>query len=177
MSALALGARGWVQTANFILCGAVIAAGGAAITAQAWPLGLATAVFGAALVASGLFRMDPMRGYPPGTPDVTPKRYSRRHQIHDAAGAVVFGGMPVLAVIGALSPVLGTSMRLYSVVTAVATALLAGRFATVWENDDENAGLIQRVALAVGLGWLGVVFFALSGQLGVVFLALSGQLG
>lgn len=164
VSALALGERGWIQTANFILCGAVIAAGGVAITTRAWPLGLATAVFGVALAASGLFRMDPMRGYPPGTPDVTPKRYSRRHQIHDAAGAVVFAGMPVLAVIGALTPALGTPIRLYSAVTALATAVLAGRFAAAWENDDDNAGLLQRLALAVGLGWVGVVFFALSGQ-------------
>ncbi|MEV6813057.1 DUF998 domain-containing protein [Micromonospora sp. NPDC051296] len=93
VSALALGRRGWMQTANFLVSGLLVTAaapGLHAATGSRW-LTASVAVFGLALVASGVFPMDRMRGYPPGTPDVTPTSYSRRHQIHDVAGAVVFG--------------------------------------------------------------------------------------
>ena len=36
-------------------------------TAGTLPLGIALTVFGLGLVGSGIFPMDPMRGYPPGT--------------------------------------------------------------------------------------------------------------
>jgi len=85
VSALALGPRGWVQVENFVLCGALIAASAVGLgqaTGSLW-LAIAVAVFGLALVASGVFPMDPMRGYPPGTPDETPPELSWRHHVHD----------------------------------------------------------------------------------------------
>ncbi|WP_262403428.1 DUF998 domain-containing protein [Actinomadura sp. CNU-125] len=97
VSALALGPRGWLQTANFVVCGAAIAVGAVAVgdALDGAVLAGAIAVFGASLVASGVFPMDAMRGYPPGTPDGTPDDTSVRHRLHDWAGAVVFGSLPV----------------------------------------------------------------------------------
>ena len=159
VSALALGPRGWLQTANFIVCGL-------AITAAAAPLGhatdspllaIVTGVFGLALVASGVFPMDPMRGYPPGTPDGTPEELSSRHHLHDWAGMAVFTALPAAAFIAAF--VLEDPLwRWYSGLTA--TAFTAGflAFGHAWETDAAYSGLIQRVTIICGWIWLGSLF-------------------
>ncbi|WP_026874541.1 DUF998 domain-containing protein [Jiangella gansuensis] len=157
VSALALGSRGWLQTANFLLCGAGVVVGAAGL----WPdhrwVALALGMLGLALVASGVWPMDPMRAYPPGTPATTPSSYSRRHQLHDHAGAVVFLGFPVVAVVAALGG-LDSWLRVYSAATAVACALLAGAFSTAWERDAPRTGGWQRLFLVTGCAWLAVLF-------------------
>ena len=155
VSALALGPRGWLQTANFIVCGAGVMAGAAGLADESWPLSASIAVIGLALIASGVFPMDPMRGYPPGTPDATPTRYSRRHRWHDAAGAVVFLAIPVAETIAALTPAVGP-LRSYSAVSAAASLTLFGVFGQAWERDSPRAGLWQRLAILVGWTWLAV---------------------
>ena len=155
VSALALGPRGRVQTANFLVCGLLIIAGAFALA----PLLLTAAVgvFGLALVASGLFPMDPMRGYPPGTPEGDLPEPSRSHVLHDRAGAVVFMSLPVAALVAALTsddPLWGW----YSAVTCAATAVGAGAFGHAWEKDSPRAGLLQRATIVAGWAWLGLAF-------------------
>lgn len=162
VSALALGDRGRVQTANFVACGTGVTVGAVGLAEVSWPLMGILVVFGGALVASGVFPMDPMRGYPPGTPDTTPERFSRRHRWHDAAGAVVFSAIPVAATIAALTPAVGP-LRTYSTVTAVASAVLLGVFARAWERDSPRAGLWQRLAILIGWSWLAVLFLSIGG--------------
>jgi hypothetical protein len=75
LSSLALGDFGWLQTANFVLCGALAIAGAVGLRralltgrASTWGprlLGLG----GAALLIAGIFPADPMNGYPAGTAD------------------------------------------------------------------------------------------------------------
>ncbi|MGI5269441.1 DUF998 domain-containing protein [Nonomuraea sp. CA-218870] len=159
VSALALGPRGWVQGANFILCGLAITVGAVALGSAlgSVPLAAAIAVFGLALVASGVFPMDPMRGYPPGTPDTTPEAVSTRHRLHDWAGALVFGLLPLCALI-AVFVLPDAGWKWYSALTA--TALGAGfvAFSQAWENDHPRSGLVQRATIIVGWVWLGLVF-------------------
>ena len=157
VSALALGPRGWLQTANFLGCGAAVTAGSAALADTSWPLAASTAITGLALIASGIFPMDPMRGYPPGTPDTTPARYSLRHRVHDAAGAVVFLAIPAAETTAALTPALGP-LRPYSAVSAAASLILFGVFGRAWERDSPRAGLWQRLAILAGWTWLAVIF-------------------
>lgn len=162
VSALALGARGWVQAANFITCGLLIAVAAIGLyqaVGSPW-LTAAVAVLGLALVASGLFPMDPMRGYPPGTPDTTPSTYSRRHQLHDWAGVPVFAAVPVGAVAAAV--VLDHAlMVVYSAVTALVTVALFVWFGHAWEADHRRAGLIQRALIIAGWSWLAVLCWSL----------------
>jgi hypothetical protein len=158
VSALALGPRGWVQTANFVVCGAGVCAGAVALVSVSWPLSAAVGVFGAALVASGVFPMDAMRGYPPGTPDTTPENYSRRHRLHDHAGAVVFLSLPVAAAIVALTPAFDVPQRAYSAATAGVFAVLFVEFGRAWEDDSPHAGLWQRLTILVGWAWLAHLF-------------------
>lgn len=163
VSALALGARGWVQTTNFVVSGLLITTSALGIhraTDGFWLAGL-VAVFGLALVASGVFPMDPMRGYPPGTPEGDPPTTSRRHQLHDHAGAAVFGSLPLCAVAAALT-LDEPAWVAYSVVTVITFTVGAGWFATTWENDDPRTGLIQRLAIVPGWIWLGLVCWHLA---------------
>ncbi len=158
VSALALGSRGWIQTTNFVVCGLLIAGsapGLHAATGSVWLAGL-VALFGLALVASGVFPMDPMRGYPPGTPDTTPTPTTVTHQLHDWAGLVVFTSLPAAAIVSALV-IEETFWVVFSAVIAAALILLLVWFSTAWEADSPRAGLIQRLMIITGWTWLALL--------------------
>jgi hypothetical protein len=159
VSALALGPRGWLQATNFILCGLALTAASIAVADALGSalLAVVIAVFGVSLVASGVFPMDPMRGYPPGTPDETPSETSLRHKLHDWAGVVVFGSLPVAATVASfVLPEAG--WKWYSALTAVAALAGFVAFGQAWEQDHPRAGLVQRATIIVGWAWLGAVF-------------------
>ncbi|WP_017589134.1 DUF998 domain-containing protein [Nocardiopsis ganjiahuensis] len=155
VSALALGSRGWVQTTNFVVCGLLVTAGAFALPHPF--LAVAVGALGLALVASGVFRMDPMRGYPPGTPDGTPQDQSRAHRLHDRAGAVVFLLLPLTPLI-AVFALDDPLWRWGSGIVAAAAAVASGSFGALWEKDSPYAGLVQRVTIILGLAWLGALF-------------------
>lgn len=155
VSALALGSRGWVQTTNFVVCGLLVTAGAFSLPRPF--LAVAVGILGLALVTSGMFRMDPMRGYPPGTPDETPPDQSRAHQLHDQAGAVVFLLLPLTPLI-AVFALDDPLWKWGSGIVAAVTAVASGSFSTLWEKDSPYTGLAQRVAIILGLTWLGALF-------------------
>ncbi|MDN5859884.1 MAG: DUF998 domain-containing protein [Pseudonocardia sp.] len=104
-SLLALGTAGWVQVSTFVLCGlmAITAAVGlrrALVTGPGagWAPRL-LAVFGASMIASGIFTVDPMGGFPAELPQAT--SISGHAMVHLLAGAVGFiclaAGLLVLA--------------------------------------------------------------------------------
>jgi hypothetical protein len=159
VSALALGRRGWVQTTNFLLCGTAVVVGGTAVATEARdvPLGAVLVLFGLALVASGVFPMDPMRGYPPGAPEGDPAEPSARHRLHDVAGAVVFLALPAAAAVAVLT-MPQTGWKIVSAVTAA--GLMAGfaAFGRAWESGSPRTGLVQRAVIVPGWLWLAAVF-------------------
>jgi len=158
VSALALGPRGWVQKANFVVCGLLITVSARGIefaTSSGWLSGT-IGVFGLGLVASGIFPMDPMRGYPPGTPDDTPAVFSRAHRWHDLAGFVVFGLFPLAAASAAFT-LDSTPWVIYSGAMALATAVGFGVFGAAWEQDHPRTGLIQRIVIVIGWTWLALL--------------------
>ncbi|GAB3487244.1 DUF998 domain-containing protein [Nocardiopsis coralliicola] len=160
VSALALGPRGPLQTANFLVFGVLTAAGAAGLLLSGGGstlLPVAVAAIGLALIASGLFPMDPMRGYPPGAPEGTPNEVTPRHRLHDSAGTVVFGGLPIAAALAAFA-VGPLPWRIFSAATAAVLAVLAARFATAWEADSPRTGLIQRAFLCTACAWLAALF-------------------
>lgn len=165
VSALALGRRGWIQTANFVVCGTAITIGGWGVIAPGREpvLGSAVVVFGLGLVASGIFPMDPVRGYPPGTPDRDPSRYTRRHMLHDYAGTVVFLALPLTAAFATF--VLANALE-QAIAAVVALGLLFGfgMFGAAWENNSPRAGLIQRAVIIPGWLWLAMLLTTHSHQ-------------
>src|SRR5688500_18659951 len=73
-SLLSLGPGGWVQIANFVVCG-LLMVGCAAGLRRALRSGrgatwgpLLVAIYGVGVVGAGLFSADPSYGYPPGAP-------------------------------------------------------------------------------------------------------------
>lgn len=96
-SLLALGHLGWIQTANFILTGAMILAGaigarralGRSAVARTWAPRL-LAGYGIALAGAGIFRADPANGFPAGAPAGRAEQLSWHGTLHLAFGSVGF---------------------------------------------------------------------------------------
>lgn len=157
ISALALGPRGWVQVANFVATGVLfvafavgvgLATGGVALPAL---LGLV----GVGLVGAGLWSMDPMRGYPPGTPPGDPDELSTQHRLHDAASGLVFVAVPAAAVVSGLGST--GAWRWTSWGFAVAGLAMLVAFSVVWARQAPGAGLVQRVMVLVNWTWVGLL--------------------
>ena len=94
LSLLSNGEYGWVQVANFIVCGLLVLAGALGTRRQlkgqaggTW-LPILFATFGLGLVGAGLFRADPGQGFPPGT--TPPLSMTRDGMLHFVFGALGF---------------------------------------------------------------------------------------
>jgi hypothetical protein len=168
VSSLALGPRGWVQTANFVVTGTLFLAGAAGLRlagdrvpgGRTGPALVAAA--GAGLIASAAFPTDPVRGYPPGTPDVltSPSRVGIAHTL---AAVPVFLGLPAAA--------LGYGWRSWrageppgfaaccaaTAVTMPAAMTLAGAGFSQSPRLADYGGLFQRVSIITGVAWLTAV--------------------
>lgn len=165
VSALSLGARGWLQTANFVVTGLLMVAAAVGVR-MVWQTGrgallvpVLLGVFGVALLLSGVFRMDPMRGYPPGAPHGTPEDLSRAHRWHDNAGLLVFTSLPAACFASAWrfadEPAAGWAI--YSAVAGAIFVVLFFRFGVAWERASPGAGLLQRLTIVVGWSWVALV--------------------
>lgn len=94
LSLLANGPMGWVQTLNFLLAGALVAAGAvgarrvlAGRRGGRWIPGLLGS-YALGLVGAGMFPADPGAGFPPGTPDSV--GMSQTGLMHFVFGAIGF---------------------------------------------------------------------------------------
>jgi hypothetical membrane protein len=101
-SLLANGQGGWIQVLNLVLTGLMVVAAAAGFRralregrGARWAPRL-LAVYGVALVAAGIFRADPMNGFPIGTPDGPPVHPTVAGTLH-----VVAGGFGFLALVAA----------------------------------------------------------------------------
>ena len=182
VSDLALSGFGWMQVVNFVVCGLLCLAftiGFRLTMGTGCLITVATILFGlfsVGLIVAGLFSTDAHLGYPPG---VAAGRTTTHGAIHGLAGLVVFGSIAAVAilmgfyfardprwrrwsgpsiVIGVLIPVL------FVIFNVTATMDMTGD----WPNAP--TGLIQRVAIVLGWGWLAAVATKLAlGQPSVVF--------
>ena len=164
VSSLTLGDSGWTQTANFIITGLLMLAFAAGLRhalrqgkGSTWGP-LLVGVWAVGLLGAGVFVTDPVSGYPPGTPDRLSGN-SWHGALHDlfsllgfvalAAACFTFGrwffgrGKRGWALYSAAS----------GVVFAVTFVFSSAGFAQVAGLVD-LAGLLQRVAVAVGFCWL-----------------------
>lgn len=90
-SLLADGLAGWVQVANFIVTGLMVTAAAVGYsramtngTSARWAPRL-LAAYGVALVGAGVFRADPMNGFPVGTPAPGTPRSAQRQGRHSSS--------------------------------------------------------------------------------------------
>ncbi|RAS63798.1 uncharacterized protein DUF998 [Lentzea atacamensis] len=105
ISQLSTGSLGWLQAATFVLAGLGCLALAAGVRrtltegAGRRVLPVFVGIFGAGLVAAGLFTMDPENGFPAGTPDGPVARMSWHSIVHSAAAAVAFTALAVAAIV------------------------------------------------------------------------------
>jgi hypothetical protein len=110
------------------------------------------------LLGAGIFPTDPVSGYPPGTPDRL-SGYSWHGAFHDLFSLVAFVALAVACfVFGRRFAVRGErGWATYSAVTGVVfvvTFILSSAGFGQTGVLVNFAGLLQRVAVTVGFGWL-----------------------
>lgn len=132
-SALANGEFGWVQVTVFLLTGALMLVAAAGLRRRlrggrggTWAPVL-LAVQGVGLMVAAVFKLDPLDGFPVGTPAGIPDTLSTEATVHNAAGSVSF-----LALI-------------------VACVVLARRFSADGQRGWAATGLASAVVFTVGL--------------------------
>jgi hypothetical membrane protein len=164
VSSLALGDYGWVQSANFVVAGLLTLALSVGLR-RALRLGKSSTwgpvlvgVWALGLLGAGVFVTDPVSGYPPGAPDRLSSN-SWHGALHDLFSLIGFVALAAACfVFGRRFAGRGKrGWALYSAVSggvfAVLFVLSSAGFAQV-EGLVDLAGLLQRVAVVVGFGWL-----------------------
>ncbi len=167
VSSLSLGSRGWVQVANFAVTGTLYLAGAAGLARLPSSRGggrLNAATFaatGIGLLGSACFRTDPVSDYPPGTLDAGPESTSAG-KLHYVAAVPIFLGIPA----GSLASSVRSLRKgergwaLYSAATGASTLVTTGMFGAGFSQSPRfvnRAGLLQRIAIVTGFGWLTAV--------------------
>lgn len=166
VSSLALGQAGWLQRANSVITGLAYVGGAAAlaraprrVTGSAMTAAF-TAAAGVGLVGSGVFVTDPVDGFPAG--QAAPARPSRAGQLHNLFAVPIFLGIPAAT----LQSAWGCAKRRdrgwawYSGVSGAVMATAVG-LSVARPRAPQLAGyggLIQRVSIVAGFGWLTALF-------------------
>jgi hypothetical protein len=175
VSALALGERGRIQTANFVGGGALTCLFAIGLrrarqpsgpTASPWLLGAA----GLGLIGAAIFATDPVNGYPPGVPDRADHR-TRAGLVHELSAVPVMLGIPVAAVAAGVRSASRGERRwaLYSVATAVVSLvsfLTAGAGFGGADHFAGRAGLYQRIGIVTAFGWISMLALRVRHRLG-----------
>lgn len=159
-SLLANGTAGWVQIANLVLTGLMVVA--AAIgyhralrggVGQRWvPRLLAT--YGIGLVGAGVFRADPMAGFPAGTPDGPPVTFTVHGMLHMVCGG--FGFLALILATFVLAKRFGREGRRGRAAVSIVTgaAFLAGFVGISSGSSTPTVVLAFTAAVLLVWGWL-----------------------
>src|SRR5436190_635106 len=92
-SSLSLSDQGWMQIANFLVCGLLTLCFAIGLR-QVFPTGTISAcIFAVGLIVAGPFVTDPSLGYPPGTHSSGPQ--TLHGTIHGVAGLIVFSSLSI----------------------------------------------------------------------------------
>jgi hypothetical protein len=167
VSYLSLGERGPIQVASFLVTAALIGvfaiglrrelagAGGAA--ARGGPLAIGAVALG--LLVAGIFSTMPAFGYPPGTPDAFPTDIPPNGYLHVAGALLLFGGLITAPLVFARRFRAAGLDRWSWASIAVAVVVLVAFGASSADPSGRPfvpaaAGLLQRIAIIAGLGWI-----------------------
>jgi hypothetical membrane protein len=163
VSSLSAGPQGWIQIANFIVCGVLVT--GFAIGLRlvlrsgkgaVWgPILLG--VVGLGLVGAGIFVTDPVNSYPPGAP-TTPTVHGG---IHVLLSLFVFAALIAACIVLARRFALDPAWRAwvpYSIATAVVVLvffILTDVAAA--QGPNSPSGLFQRISIIAGWVWIALL--------------------
>ncbi|GAA2397458.1 DUF998 domain-containing protein [Actinomadura vinacea] len=162
-SALSLSDRGWIQITNFVVTGLSMIAFAVGLR-RALPSGRACiagplmfSIFGAALIGAGVFVGDPSDGYPPGSPSSPDAATTWHGTMHNAVSTGVFLSLAVACFVFARRYAAKPGQRvwaLYCAATGVALPVLQPLLNVLTPGTETGKGLIQKVTIAVGWGWI-----------------------
>ncbi len=169
-SSLSLGDQGWMQIANFLVCG-LLTLGFAIGLRQVFQTGrgsvwgpILLGVFGASLIVAGLFVTDPSLGYPPGTHGSGPQ--TLHGTIHGVAGLIAFSSLAIASFVMARRFAGDPNWKgwaIYSNVTGVLVIVFFIASTTVSALDESGVlpgsptGLFQRIAIIAGWSWIALL--------------------
>lgn len=164
VSSLALGNHGWMQTANFLVAGLLTTGFAVGLRRTLGPPKgsrwgpLLVGAWAVGLLGAGIFVTDPVSGYPVGTTDQLVRHtwHGALHDLFSLPGFVAL--LACCLVFGRWFAGRGErGWAIYStasgVVFGVMFVLASAGFGQT-EGLADLAGLLQRVAVAVGFGWL-----------------------
>jgi hypothetical protein len=161
-SVLANGALGWIQVTNLIVTGALVIVFASGLRrvltdgrASRWAPRLIT-VYGASLVAAGIFRADPVPGFPVGTPATA--AISWHGMVHLMAGAVGFGCLTAACLL--LARRLAPISTAWAIWTAGAGIVFLGAFVGIASGAGSRT-TISIFVVAVLIIWTWFTTFAL----------------
>lgn len=152
ISQLSLGPGGWHGPANLATCGlwSILCAVGLHRRAGRWPVALILWC-GLCLVALAAIRTDAGLGFPPGVP----AEHTLRGLIHKLISVTL--GVAGIGAVAGLGP-----RRAARAVAALMTVSFVAAGVLVLLDDrgvlpGNPSGLLERVALFAGLGWIGLI--------------------
>lgn len=166
VSSLALGDHGWTQVVNFIVTGLLMLAYAVGLRRALRPGPGSTwgpvlvGLYAIGLIGAGIFVTDPLSGYPPGTPGRL--EYTTTGALHDLFSTPVFVALPAACFVFTRAFVQRgeRGWAAYSAITGVVFIvgfLLASAGFNQTEGWVEIGGLLQRITITVGWGWLALL--------------------
>jgi hypothetical protein len=165
VSLLSNGEWGWVQIANFVITGLLVIAAAVGLRqvsgnwiASRWGP-ILIGVFGAGLIASGVFVAAAMDGFPPGTPAGDPETVTFAGIMHFMAGGVAFLSLIAACVVYArfFARAGQSSWAMFSLATGIIYFVSFGLVAATAGSSFANLAL----TFAVVLGWIWLTGIAL----------------
>lgn len=178
VSSLSLSDQGWMQIANFLMCG-LLTLGFAIGLRQVFRTGRSSVwgpillgVFSLALIVAGLFATDPSLGYPVGTHSSGPQ--TLHGIIHGIAGLITFSSLAIAGFVMARRFAGDPNWKGWALYSTITGTLVAVFFiaSTVVSALDENGvlpgsptGLLQRIAIIVGWSWIALLAMRLLGKM------------
>jgi hypothetical protein len=159
---LALGEFGWLQTANFLVCGGLTLAGAVGLRwtlaggrAGTWGPWL-IALTGLALIVAGVFPADPMNGFPAGTAD--PVTW---HGTVHSAGPALAGIAGLVAYVVFARRFAADHERRWVAWSVIAPIAIFASNATAFAVADFRLILISQL---IGTAWTTSVYLKLLGS-------------
>ncbi len=148
-SLLSLGDGGWIQVANFIVCGLLFVAAGAGLrraTRATWGPILIACV-GAGMVIGGLFSADPGLGFPVGAPAGQPPTMTWHAMLHLTGFGIGYSALVAACFVYA-------RRYWYSAIVGGVTALC---FVYVMSGLSHGNLIPLWLALVVGWTWISII--------------------
>lgn len=161
LSVLANGPGGWVQTANFVLTGAMVVAAAIGIARVLRPRSRATAYllgfFGVAMLLAAIFPADPVDGFPVGTPEGMPTSISTTGLLHFIVGGLGFVALGAAGIAAAFVMRRRQQPALAAASLVSGLVVLLGFFAGPALASVASPVIGIWIAVVVGWAWLALL--------------------